>query len=170
MGTQLAEWPIQPDARNTKFGPQHSPQRIGYFRMVSSDSSDTPVPVTPTHNRAAEYVNLQLAQLVMNDNLPKATSARAREILVRAMRSDDLLPYLTADEDEVHAHWIAAHASLELSIPAVGDIYVRTTDDAGTETIVDFTPHAPMPILQSVIRRLTRTVELGNPRWRRLFA
>lgn len=170
MVTAVADWTSAPvpvwGSRSTAL-----PRRpIGYLRSRrSGPETSSAASLTPSHSRANEYVTASLSRLTRDSALPPATVTRAREILQRTMTGDDLLPYLTADDDELHVHWIAGRASLELSIPPSGDIYVRVTNAAGSETYVDFVSRAPVAGLRRVIRQLTRVVEQGNPRWRQIF-
>lgn len=137
-----------------------------FFKVVGSWPSDEKA----IHNAGMEYAERRVAELLGQGAIRVSTAVRFMRALRRIQLPEYVFPHISADEEgEIIALWIAGKMTLEMSIPAEGDAYLRMTDSGGEERIVGFFPWLPVAEARNFLGHLTRVVTRSNPRWRSLF-
>lgn len=120
------------------------------------------------HNQALEYSLSRLAQLAVRNGIDRHTVLRMARILVRVQNPNFLYPNMSSDGEDLTAHWVTGGDSVEISVAAGTEIYVRIRED-GIVRRCDFVDSIPRQEIELSLSRLTATADLADRDWRRLF-
>lgn len=122
------------------------------------------------HDELSEYASRRLRTLLETRQITSATARRARVILRAVAGRGSVFPHFSADDQDLTMLWLAGPATIEIVLSERGQIYVRSTDSAGEETIMGFFHSPPISKLRRQLAQISSAVASANPGWRDIFA